>query len=584
MRWAWALLVLLLTVAPAAAEVTANLDVRGSAVFQGYADGEVGWTGSVRDSRLGHVPFQGSLDVVGAAALLNYTFGQFDAPQNSPTGVVRQLVPLTRQEGPLGEAIGRIDFRAAGPNASLRLIPDNVESARLDGSFVLNASRSTHEELFYDGDAQPYEEGAQFYPPFGGLLDNPDFTVPAQVVGRVVVTDYEVTLAGRPVDLRWQTRTQGLPGLGYAAVVETHVLVVSGTFSLNPNPGPSWQHSLQWIRTDLDGDLLLSNAQGKGSVNGTNFPDGAHLFQAIGEMTASADYSQATSSWAIGGTPQFVAVNAQSVFGNRQTDTLVASGLGLLLLGALAKWWRYLAAFLPGLNVAKPLGNPQRTRLLAAVAESPGIDQNQLSEVAGLARGTVRHHLRILLRADLLTERPLLGRKTYTLNDSSYEFPVGSLQETTAAEALAILQNPFRRAIGDALTNLGDAESEAIRRHLSDRGIHLTRDLAWYHLRLMEDAGIVVARREGRRVTWSIQMSVPEVKAQQRKRFLAIGRLERLLDSVPEQPTQLASIKEALSRTEGRGAAHDIAARLDLLVATGFVVKGPSGYRKAHVN
>jgi predicted transcriptional regulator len=581
MRIVGAVLFLTLVAAPAVANVTADLEVRGFAVFQGDAYGLVGWTGSVRDSRLNHPPFQASLHAIGNATLLNYTLGAIDAPKDSPTGVVRQQATLARQGIQLGEVDGRVDFRSTGTHASIRLIPNVAEEVPITGSFTLNASRSIHEALFYDGDAQPYEEGAQFYPPFGGVLSNPGFTLPTAITGRIVVTDYEVMLAGRVIDLRWQTHTQGIPGIGYTKVIKTAVLVIEGKFSFDPGLDPNWQHSLEWIDAELDGDLLLANAQGQGSVNGTPFPSGIHLFQAIGEMTATADYSQSASQWDLEGTPRFVAVNAQTWLGSRTADAIVATGLFLVILGALAKWWRSLVVLLPGLNLAKPLGNPQRTRLLATVAESPGIDQNQLAKTSGLARGTVRHHLRILLRAELLTERPMLGRQTYTLNDSSYEFPIGSVPVTTAAMGFAILRNPLRRAISEALTNLGDAESEAIRRHLAGQGIKVTRDLAWYHLRIMEDAGIVLARRNGRHVTWALWMNVPEVMAQQKKRFLAIGRLERLLEAVPAETANMASIQEALNRSGSRQTSRDLVARLDLLAATGFIIKERNGYRKS---
>lgn len=120
-----------------------------------------------------------------------------------------------------------------------------------------------------------------------------------------------------------------------------------------------------------------------------------------------------------------------------------------------------------------------------STAEPPrgqGLPSPELPLYEPLAsRGTIRHHLRILLRADLLTERHSGIRRTYTLNDSSYEFPISvDAGAPTAGVAMALLRHPHRQAIVDALQVLGEADYSKLQKRLAETGHRFERHAASY--------------------------------------------------------------------------------------------------------
>jgi predicted transcriptional regulator len=495
----------------------------------------------------------------------------------SPTGALRRMVLIHSESSPLKTVSGDLQFLAAGPRASLRLLPDQTEVRGLAGSFVLDSPRSLHETLFYEGDAQPYEQGPRFYPKFGAPMVADQLNdQPLAFRGRVVVTDYLVRLGGLAVDTRWTT-TGPEQSLG-TEVLQTHVLVVEGDFGITAL-GPNWTHSIQSLTGHLEGDLLLANARGSGSVNGSALRTDLHLFQSVGPLNVTANYEGSRGRWALNGEPRYVALNAQPVFASRDAlKAAAAIGAGALLVAALAKWGRAILGFVPGLNIARPFGNRHRTEVLVLVAKNPGIDQMELTKSTGTARATVRHHLRILLRADLLTERRIGSRSTYTLNDSSYEFPANGHTGLSAAKAFASMRHPVRLALVEILRG-SERTNASMLEACCKRGLELSRDDVRYHMKVLEDEGVVGKATKDGRILWRLLVDFDDVASKQRERFLAMGGLRTIFEALEEQPADLRQLRRKI-QPKWQGSLSDLADKLALLSAAGFAIGDSQGYRR----
>lgn len=579
-RHAWALLALVPCILPgAAASVQADLEVRGEATFAGDASGTWGWEGSLRDSRLGHPAQPEPLHAEGRCTLVESRFAMLRTSPGSPAGDMHPRRHLSTEHVDLGPCGGSLAFGTAGPAASLRLVPAATEPRPLEGSFAVAFPQDLHATLSRQGDdALPPGEGAWLYPRPGGLIRLQAPVPGGPFEGRVAATDYLLDVAGRTVDTRWRLEGPAVGGVGEAGVLTTRVLLVDGSFHAQGLPADGWVHSAAWLSGALDGDLLLANAQGQGSMNGTPLPPGMHLFQAIGPLEVRAAFDGAAGNWTVAGQPTYLGVNAQPVAGSRALPVAVGVGVVAAALGALVAWARGLAPFIPGLNVAEPLGNRQRTALLALVATHPGAHEAELRSMAGVGRATVRHHLRILVRADLVTPRRSGNRLSYTLNDSSYDFAATAAPASpSAGQAVALLRHPVRDAVAACLRD-GDLDSEAMRARLAERGLPLPAATLAYHLGLMADAKLLGRRRSGRRTVWTALVQPAGLRATQRDRFLVLGGLAEVLKAVGPG-CSARDAHERLRRERWRGSLKDACAKLDLLAATGYLAKDGDAYR-----
>jgi predicted transcriptional regulator len=585
MSWRrWIGLLVVIPVA-SAGPLQADLHVYGAVTFQGSGQAEFEWTGAVHDARLAHTGAADGLVVTGPATLLTYRFAFETTPTGGPVGYTRTLMPLSEESKPLGIIDGAVLVTETGDNASTRLLASAPVPVAISGSFSLEPSRDLHEDLFYAGDAQPYEPGKATYPPFGAPLvtHTPISLQPIQ--GFAILTDQLLQVAGQEVDTRWTEESQSVAGLGTVAVRTTRLVLIEGTISATQAFGSDeWVHIVRSMTGGLDGDLLLANAQGSGVLNGTALPDGIHLFQAIGPLEATASFEEQAGRWNINGSPSLVAVNARAVGdGGLAIAAVAAVGLTALVLAALAKWGKALIGLLPGLNIAEPLGHRGRVQILATVAENPGIDQSELTAQSRLARGTVRHHLKILRRADLITERRFGSRLTYTLNSGSYDFQAIPNRELTAGEGLAILRHPQRRQLFEALQQVGEADFEILRGRLASQGTELKRYAASYHFGLLMNAGIVGRRREGRRIIWRPTLNLPSVFAEQARRFLVTSGMDDILRAVSTNPQALPHLYDDARGHGWKGTKRDFLAKLDLLVAIGAIQKTESGYGRTRL-
>jgi predicted transcriptional regulator len=575
MRAALALLVLLASAASAAAApVSADLQVTGPAAFQGRADASVGWVGAIHDGRLGHTARPAPIEAAADAALLTYRYAVEESDPSSPTGYGAYRVLVARDEVPLGAVRGALEIRDAGHSLGVRVVPDAPMQVQLPpAGFGLRAPLDFHQLLQGRHDAQPPAESAATYPPPGSALVLGSLAVGGDVAGTLAVTDAVVDVGGASIDTRWGSVTQDLPGVAAAGVQETRVLVLRGTFRLPPLAADAWTAVAGSLAGRLHGDLALANAQGSALVNGTQEHHGLHLFQAVGDLDVTASLGPPSAAWTVQGEADFVAVNAAAAFGERwPAAAAVAAGAGLL--AAVAWLARFLFA---GRNVADPVANGKRLKILGLISREPGITVPQIVQGAGVRRSSARHHLRILERGRLVTRRPIGKTDTFTLNNATFDFALGG-SGAVAGEAFGLMAHPARRQVVQAIRGLGAASYEDLRRKWESDGVRpLSRALASYHCRQMLREGLLEKARDGRRSVWSLRFDADAARRHQRTAYLSQGPFAPIAEALRHGPCDA----EALRRRSSGMSWEAFDRSLRVLLATGHVRRDGAAYALA---
>lgn len=127
--------------------------------------------------------------------------------------------------------------------------------------------------------------------------------------------------------------------------------------------------------------------------------------------------------------------------------------------------------------------HPARRRILDAVEAQPGIHYQALVRMTGLAKGTVEHHVRKLVRAGLLTARRAQGYSCY--------FPAGTPRQ--ALEAAGAAKAPGAQRILAAVAQRPGASSQEVAAAAAVDATTVT-----HHVQRLSQAGLIEARREGR--------------------------------------------------------------------------------------
>lgn len=557
-----------------AATLQADLQVSGDVVFQGEADLVGGWSGSIQDARLGPVePFR--LLVSGEAVLRTYRYAVAERNGTSPAGHGHDDVLLDRTSEPLGRINGTIGANQHDGHASLRLLPEGTPDLALDRGFVVGIPRDLAKELQED-DPQPPDERDLSYPGVGGGLTGPSIAA-TPFEGRVVISGWLVETPGGLIDTRWRVSGPTVPGMGGAWVQETAVLEVGpGRVQVLDAWSATWVTMVCSLAGDVDGDLVLHNARGVGELNGTSLPPGLQLLQVAGAMTISADYTKAASQWSIQGEPVFVAANAGTLWGERGAwIATAATALGLAaLLAALAGKGVHAVS---GLNLAEPLGNERRVRLLSLIAREPGLAQSALANRSATPRPVVRHHLRILLRAGLVTERRVANRKTYTLNDGSFEFalppaPGNRATGMPTAPALAHFQHPVRKAILETLMARGPCTGAEMRRIWQGQGgPSASRPLVSHHVRKLHGLGLLARSQQDKGTVWSLTFDPAAAVRHQKASFLALGGFKAISDALGRGPLTMDELRACMARAPQRTSRSALDRQLRVLEAVGLV-------------
>ncbi len=163
---------------------------------------------------------------------------------------------------------------------------------------------------------------------------------------------------------------------------------------------------------------------------------------------------------------------------------IAASLLGLAYLG----WPTLKAAGLALFSRLRPdelLEDPTRATIMDALEADPGLHFRALCERLGANPGRIRHHLHKLQQAGLIRARQSPGYTCY--------FPAATCR--AVLDAGPLLRSEGARHILAALRQTPGARSKDL---ASAAG--LSAATATYHLKRLQDAGLVAAQRDGRSV------------------------------------------------------------------------------------
>ncbi len=178
-----------------------------------------------------------------------------------------------------------------------------------------------------------------------------------------------------------------------------------------------------------------------------------------------------------------------------------ATFAGVTVLAVVAWYSRGLAAqvFWPLYTRLAPgsaLDDPTRARLLDLIRRDPGVGAESLTTALDAGRGTVRHHLGVLLRAGHVS-RVRLGRYTRY-------FPAGPMAASEMTREAVLRAGSARRVHEAIATNEGVTQTELA------RTVGLTAPAVHYLVDRLEAAGLVRRVRDGRTVRlFTADVSVP---------------------------------------------------------------------------
>jgi len=148
-----------------------------------------------------------------------------------------------------------------------------------------------------------------------------------------------------------------------------------------------------------------------------------------------------------------------------------------------ATWDRSSAGSYSRLDGSDPLENDARAAVYDAVTTAPGVYLARLAELSDVPRSTVRYHVRVLERENLVQSAKQGGKRRY--------FPTG----VEDVAATAALHDDATRAVVEALDAVGPTSVSALARELD-----LSAATVSYHLDRLESDGVVVRERAGNEV------------------------------------------------------------------------------------
>lgn len=143
--------------------------------------------------------------------------------------------------------------------------------------------------------------------------------------------------------------------------------------------------------------------------------------------------------------------------------------------------------------------HPTRQDIYKLVREEPGIHAQAIGLRLGLGWGTTTYHLRQLERHGLLVARRQGRYKHFFANGDR------SIQHK---DAVGLLRNPTARAIAGAI----GAQPNVVQKDLC-LSLGISPSLASWHLRRLQEAGVVRAERVGRFVRYCPSASWSEIQA-----------------------------------------------------------------------
>lgn len=357
-------------------------------------------------------------------------------------------------------------------------------------------------------------------------------------------------------------RARDPDGLHEVTIVHRLVLLVEGELSANV-AGTGWRSALRSVDGDWRGDFEFSKVAAKSVIRDENLSEEMVLLQVIGDVAVHTTYSQPLASWSLSGPATFVGIDGATVAGSRGPSSAVVAAMGL---GFLALAWmaashlgRDVLTVITGRNIATPMGNQKRLEIMRAITMAPGLDQTELRRRLGFSEAAVRHHLRVLVSCGRISSHEVAGRDVYALPGIPLH-PASHLERHAARDAiLRVLRE--REATYAEMSKTWQTRGEEV----------LKPDAVSYHGRLLEQAGLVYRRREGRRVKWGSKAAPQELSRPGRAYLIKEG-LEDVFEAVCAVRSSNANrVHDFMARTGCRTTVGRVRDRLNHLYAAAFI-------------
>lgn len=168
-------------------------------------------------------------------------------------------------------------------------------------------------------------------------------------------------------------------------------------------------------------------------------------------------------------------------------STVVSSSSGHVAFRALRTGlrepWEYAVSALrySPYEDSDPLEHEHRRTIYRTIAENPGVYLSKLGESSDVSLSTVRHHLHVLERENLIKSEKVRGKRRF--------YPV----EVDNTALVAALADPAVRSLLEALAVLGEARNDRLVEELGRSPSTVS-----HHLTSLEEDGLVVRERRGR--------------------------------------------------------------------------------------
>lgn len=157
------------------------------------------------------------------------------------------------------------------------------------------------------------------------------------------------------------------------------------------------------------------------------------------------------------------------------------AGIAVGLSWSWLAWLRWLPAMglFTRLRNDRLLDNPLRAQIMDLVESEPGIHYQAIIERTGRGKGSIAHHLSVLVRGGLLSSVSGPGHRSF--------FIKGRI-DVAVMRGLAVVKSDTGAAVLHAVARRPGANKRSVARELG-----CSESAVRYHLRRFEDAGLVSA-------------------------------------------------------------------------------------------
>jgi len=165
------------------------------------------------------------------------------------------------------------------------------------------------------------------------------------------------------------------------------------------------------------------------------------------------------------------------------------------------------------------LDNPKRSTLYVMISRDPGITFRELSRKVNYSVGTLQYHLRILQKEEIIRKEIKNGERSY------YSFETRSSDDGSRIFDEKYRLSGVQRDILSVIT-----ENPEISQNEIVKALEINRFMLHYHLKILSDRDLIIKRRTGREVRYSI------IDEEEMKRKLLLKLIDELLsDKIDEQ-------------------------------------------------